>query len=290
MVISRVTGTHPIHLRFLAAVCWLLAACGGESVVAPVPSNPQGIWRATQPGLSESTIRLASDGTFTRVVANLAGSECESASGTWRVDGETLRVQISTVSNAPASVVENYAFSLEAGRLRLDGSGSTEEFSGISSMVSCVDYGFGSWGGLLRAEVDGVQIDFDVVAVRVDVGGGTVEIEGLYSSGADQRQLVLQIDGSPGPLEPGGFTVQNVPGATDTFYALYHPEPGSATFSGFDTTRLLPPGTFTLGAVASERVVAGFTFRANPRVEGEIGPGGATFADVAEGRVDLTYR
>lgn len=286
----RATSVSPINLRLLTVVCALVAACGGESIVEPEPSNPEGIWRVTDAGVSESTIRLASDGTFTRVVADLSGRQCESSSGTWRVTGETLRIQISTVDNAPASAVESYSFVLEGGRLRLAGSGSTDEFVAVPTMVSCVDYGFGSWSGVLRADVDDTRIEFDVVAVRVDVVGGVVEIEGLYSSGPDERQLVLQIDGSPGPLGPGSFTVQNVPGATDTFYALYHPEPGSVTFSGFDTTRLSPPGTFTISAAGPERVVATFSFRANPRVEGEIGPGGASFAEIGAGLVDLTYR
>ena len=120
--------------------------------------------------------------------------------------------------------------------------------------------------------------------------GGQIEIEGLYSNGGDERRLLLQVDGSPGPLDSGSFTVQNVPGATDTFYGLYHPDPASVTFSGFDTTRLLPPGTFTLSAIAPERVAATFSFRANPRVEGEIGPGGAIFAEIEAGRVDLVYQ
>ncbi len=290
MATTRPLRTHPSRLGPLVFIWWLAAACGGESVVAPAPSNPEGIWQSTRVGLSESTLRLANDGSFTRVVADLAGSGCESAAGTWRVEGETLRIQVSTVNNEPASAAESYPFSLEGGRLRLDGSSSTEEFSRISSMVSCVDYGFGSWTGLLRAEVDGAPIDFAAIAVRVDVGGGTVEIEGLYSNEFDDRRLVLRVDGSPGPLEPGLFTVQNVPRATDTFYGLYHPEPGSVMFSGFDTTRLLPPGSFTLGAISAERVVATFSFRGNPRVEGEVGPGGATFVEIAAGRIELTYR
>lgn len=290
MGVKRVTWMRMKCLSPLVALLGLAAACGGESITEPVQGNPEGIWRTNRVGVSESTVRLAGDGSFTRVIADLAGSSCESAAGTWRVDGETLRIQISAVDNAPASSVETYSFTLEGGRLRLDGVGLSDEFSAVSSMVSCVDYGFGSWGGLLRAEVDGIPIEFDVVGVRVDVDAGAFEIEGFYSSGPDERQLVLQIDGSPGLLEPGSFTVQNVPGATDTFYGLYHPEPGSVTFSGFDTTRLSPPGTLTFSTVVPERVVATFSFRANPRVEGETGPAGATFAQIEAGRVDLTYR
>ena len=117
-----------------------------------------------------------------------------------------------------------------------------------------------------------------------------VSTDGVPGASAGERFVKLQIDGSPGPLEPGSFTVQNVPGASDTFYGLYHPDPTSVTFSGFDTTRLSPPGAFTLTSIAPERVVGSFQFRANPRVEGEIGPSGATFADITSGRVDLTYR
>ena len=274
----------------LLLVAGLVAACGEESPMVPAVVSPDGVWRVTQSGVSETTLRLAADGSFSRVRADLAGSSCSSSSGTWRADEGSLTLQITTVDNAPTSGSESYAFSIEGGQLALQGAGTPGDFSRAPSMVSCVDYGFGSWTGSLRADVDGVDIVFDVVSVRVSVDGGSIEIEGSYSAGADERELLLQIDGGPGPLDTGSFTVQNVPGATDTFYGLYHPDPGSPTFSGFDTTRLSPPGTFNLTAVAPERVAATFSFRANPRVEGEVGPGGATFAEIESGRVDLIYQ
>lgn len=270
--------------------CVVLVACGGETTTEPVVTSPEGIWRLTDSGVAESTLRLAPDGSFSRVVAGLAASSCASSSGTWRVDGETLRLQINTVANAPSSSAESYVFAVESGRLRLGDTASSEQFTRTSSMVSCVDYGFGSWTGSLRAGVDGVELNFSPTDVLLDVDGGQIEIEGLYVDGGDERQLFLQVDGSPGPLEIGSFTVQNVPGATNTLYGFYHPDPTSVTFSGFDTTRLLPPGTFTLSAIAPERVAATFSFRANPRVEGEVGPGGAMFAEIGSGRIDLVYR
>ena len=285
--------TSPISgflLIAVAMVCVVLAACGEETTTEPIVTSPEGVWRLTDSGVAESTLRLAADGSFSRVVANLAGSSCESSSGTWRVDGETLRLQINTLANASSSIVETYAFAIESGRLRLGGAASSEEFTRTSSMVSCVDYGFGSWTGLLSASVDSVEFNFTVADILLDVDGGQVEIEGLYVNGEDQRRLLLQVDGSPGPLDTGSFTVQNVPGATDTFYGFYDPDPTSVTFSGFDTTRLLPPGTFTLSAIAPERVAATFSFRANPRVEGEVGPSGAMFAQIDSGRIDLVYQ
>ncbi len=285
------TSSIVVSLRIAIAMgCVALAACSEATTTEPVVTSPEGIWRRADSGVAESTLRLAANGSFSRVVANLAGSSCASSSGTWRVDGETLRLQINTVDNAPSSSAESYAFTIEGGRLGLAGSASSEEFTRISSMVSCVDYGFGSWAGLLRASVDGVEVNFSVADILLNVDGGQIEIEGLYVNGGDERRLLLQVDGSPGPLDTGSFTVQNVPGATDTFYGLYNPDPTSVTFSGFDTTRLLPPGTFTLSAIGPERVAATFSFRANPRVEGEVGPGGAMFAELDSGRIDLVYR
>ena len=280
-----------VRLRWVAIALGVsITACGEASTVAPLPVSPEGTWRAAESGVSESTLRLSEDGSFTRVVADLSGRACESSAGSWRTEGDVLRMQVNAVNGAPASSVESYSFTLAAGRLQLEGTGFSGDFAAVSSMVSCVDYGFGNWVGLLRAEVDGVQIDFDLVTIGVDVDGASLLIEGQYSDSAGERFVKLQIDGSPGPLEPGSFTVQNVPGASDTFYGLYHPDPTSVTFSGFDTTRLSPPGAFTLTSIAPERVVGSFQFRANPRVEGEIGPSGATFADITSGRVDLTYR
>lgn len=284
-------STYTLRRGFMTlTACILLTACGEESIVEPVPMiSPVGIWRVSEAGVSESTLRLASDGSFARVVADLSGRTCSSSSGTWRVDGESLSIQIVAVNNGPASGSETYSFAIGGGQLTLGGTGVSGVFSSVSAMVSCVDYGFGSWTGTLAATVDGFEIDFQVVEIRVDVDAGELEIDGSYVDGGDERLLKLQI-GASGSLEAGVFTVQNVPGATETFYGLYHPDPGSATFSGFDTTRLSPPGTFTLTAITPERIGATFSFRANPRVEDEVGPGGATFAEIETGRVDLLYR
>lgn len=264
-----------------------VAGCGEAMPVIPISTSPQGIWRLSQGAVSESSLHLASDGLFSRVVTDLSGGTCASSSGSWRTDGETLLLTVTTLSNAPASGVESYRFVIENGYLKLDGS---ETFAPIDSMVSCADYGFGDWIGSLRASVKGVEVVFEIADVFVDTYGGQLQIDGLSSTGSDQSRMLLRIDGSPEPLATGVFTVQNVPGATDTFYGLYDPEPGSSTFSGFDTTRLSPSGTFTLSAVSPEHVTATFSFRANPRVEGEVGPDGATFAQIESGLIDIVYR
>jgi hypothetical protein len=271
----------------LVAGCLSVAACSESAPVVPISVSPQGVWRFSEAGVSESTLRLAPDGLFSRVVSDLKASTCVSSSGSWRTDGESLLLTIASVSNAPASGSENYRFVIQDGRLQL---GETEIYTAVGSMVSCADYGFGAWTGVLRATLDGVEMLFEIVDVIVDMYGGQLQVEGVSTTGAGQSRMLLQIDGSPNPLNPRGFTVQNVPGSTNTFYGLYHPDPGSSTFSGFDTTRLSPTGTFTLSAVGPERVTATFSFRANLRVEGEAGPGGATFAQIELGRVEVVYR
>ncbi len=271
----------------LVAGCLSVAACGKSTPVVPISESPEGIWRFSETGVSESTLRLVSDGSFSRVVTDLEDRNCVSSSGSWRTDGENLLLEITAVSNAPASGFENYRFVIQDGRLQL---GETEIYTAVGSMVSCADYGFGAWAGELRATLDGVEMLFEIVDVILDMYGGQLQVEGISTTGVGQSRMLLQIDGSPNPLNPRDFTVQNVPGSTNTFYGFYHPDPGSSTFSGFDTTRLLPTGILTLSAVGPERVTATFSFRANLRVEGEVGPGGATFAQIESGRVEIVYR
>ena len=271
----------------IIAGCLSVSACAENVPTVPISSSPQGVWRVSEAGVLESTLHLAPDGLFSRVVSDLEARTCVSSSGSWRTNGESLVLTITEVSNSPTSGFENYRFVIQDGRLQL---GETEIYKAVGSMVSCADYGFGAWTGEFRATVDGVEMMFEVVDVIVDIYGGQLQVEGIHTQGAGQGRILLQVDGSPSPLNPRAFNVQNVPGSTNTFYGLYHPDPGSPTVSGFDTTRLSPTGTFMLSAVGPERVTATFSFRANLRVEGEVGPGGATFAQIDLGRLEIVYR
>lgn len=279
---------------------WLLLVlsaplgCGETPIEIEEPVSPDGVWMVTVPGSSETSLRLADDGTFDRVIADLSGSTCSSSSGTWRLEGESLTLQTSVRDNAPSTGSETFTLSLDGSTLSLTDGGGTVSFSAGGSMPSCVDYGFGSWTGAFTGEVDGTAVTFSELDIRIDVDAGELEIraeaEACDGCGAVPIELVLRVDTNAGRLEARAYTVQNVPGATNTLYGLYHPEPGSTSFSGFDTTRLSPPGTLSLTDVGPERAVGTFSFRGNPRVEGETASGGETFVEVEEGRIDLVYR
>lgn len=274
-------------------LCALVVTACGETPAEPEAFAIDGTWQRTEAG-SETTIRFAEDGTFHRVAADLAGSSCASSSGTWRRDDATLTISLTTIVNEPVNFTEQYALTLDAATLELTGAASAGTYTRAMSLPSCVDYGFGIWDGDFTADIDGVAVVFSVVDVVIDVEGGSATIAGedlgCASCPDGRREILLRIDSQPDPLSSGTFTVNNDPGATSTFYALYHPDPESASFIGFDTTRLAPPGTFGLSAIGPERIAATFDFRANPRVEGQTGPSGETSALVESGVVDLTYR
>lgn len=269
-----------------ALVMVAVVGCGDETPMAPGSLTPEGVWLLEDAGVRETTVRLTDDGSFSRVVADLVGQTCVSSSGRWRVTGDVLTLTVTTRANQPVSESEQYGLAVQASELLLDGGAAPGRYVRGTSMVSCVDYAFGSWIGVLSAEVDGVELAFQVGAVDLDVDRGELAVDGSH----DERLLSLRVDGSPGPLDARTFTVQNVPGASDTFYGLYHPDPASTVFSGFDTTRLSPTGSLTLTSIAPERIVATFSFRANPRIEGEEGPNGEMFALIETGRIDLEYR
>lgn len=280
-------------LVLLSGAVIATTACGSTSL-APEPPGIEGVWRQTEAGVAEQSIRFSEEGTFQRVAANLTDLTCASSSGTWRLDGTSLTLDVTVIANESVSRTESYSITVDGSGLSLAGGASAGTYGPRTSIPSCVDYGFGVWDGSLSAEVDGVDVMFAVVDVDIDVEGGSATIVGedlTCSSCPDgRREILLRIEGQPDPLLPGTFTVNNDPGASDTFYALYHPDPGSAAFTGFDTTRLAPPGTFELLQTGPERIEGRFDFRANPRVEGEVGPNGETFVMVAGGVVDLTYR
>ena len=92
---------------------------------------------------------------------------------------------------------------------------------------------------------------------------------------------------TPGPLTPGTYPVQ--PDGV-SFFALIDPFPDDATFPGFNTERLLPPGEFVLTTVAEDRIVGTFEFRANEISEGQSAPDGRRFVLVTNGVVDLELR
>lgn len=283
-------GTSALTASLAALV---LTACG-ETPTEPESFDLDGIWQRTEAGTSETTIRFGDDGTFHRVMADLASSTCSSSSGTWTRIDDMLMVSLTTIANEPINFTEQYGLTLDAATLNLTGAVSAGTYTRTTSLPSCVDYGFGIWDGDVTADVDGVAVVFSVVDVDVDVEGGSATIsaedENCTSCPDGRREILLRIDAQPDPLSTGTFTVDNDPGATSTFYALYHPDPESPDFIGFDTTRLAPPGTFGLTAIGPERIAGTFAFRANPRVEGQMGPGGETTVLVESGVIDLTYR
>ncbi len=273
------TSRLPRLVVFLALAA--SAACGTtEPELEPV--SPDGTWQSTTPGVFEAILQLNEDGSASLVEADLAARSCASGAGTWDADA------------TPNSDVRSWAYEAFADSLVLTGAGERAVFRPRSSGRACVDYGWGAWEGTLSAEIDGVPTSFGQVRVDMTLASGRLEITSLSlpcdTCAAGDPELVLRIDGSPDPLAPGAFVVDNLPGARNTLYGLHHTHPGDADFLGFNTDRLSPTGTFTLQAIAVDRVRATFSFRGNPIVEGQQAPDGRTTVLVTSGVVDLTYR
>ena len=279
----------------LAAVALLAApgACGTTEPDAD-PVAPDGIWQATNPGALETTLRLSPDGSAALVEASLASESCSAGAGTWDADQTTLRLTLTPSGGTPNSDRRSYGYEAFADSLVLTDAGERTVFRPRSAERTCVDYGWGSWEGTLAADVDGVLQNFGSVRVTMAIAAGRLEITSLAlacdTCASGDPVLTLRIDGSPDALAPGTFTVDNVPGARNTFFGFHHTHPGEPDFLGFNTDRLSPTGTFTLQAIEAQRVRATFSFRGNPIVEGQEAPDGRTTVLVTGGVVDLTYR
>jgi hypothetical protein len=269
------------------------AACGTtEPDFEPVV--PDGIWQSSTSGLFETTLQLNADGSAALVEADLSAESCGDAVGTWDADQTTLRLILTPSGGAPSSDRRTYAYEAFADSLVLTDDGNRTVFRPRAGGRTCVDYGWGSWEGTLSAEVDGAARTFGAVRISMAIAAGRLEITS-YAPSCDtcalgDPELVLRIDGAPDPLGPRTFVVDNVPGARNTFFGFHHTHPGDPDFLGFNTDRLSPTGTFTLQAIAPDRVRATFSFRGNPIVEGQQAPDGRTTVLVTGGVVDLTYR
>lgn len=268
----------------------LVGACGGTVDVPMLDDDPTGIWRFSDAN-SEITVELALDGTFQRVDAALAAMQCGRDGGTWSSTGDQLVLSLDATSGGGQ---QRFTFSVDGGVLSLtDAAGGTRLYPSVSRGVSCVDYGFGSWEGTLSASVDGEAFTFADVDVVLDIEGGSLRVTSLWrpcpTCPTEDPELIVEID-APGDLEPGTYTVQNFAGAEMTMFGFFHPDPGDPDFEGFSTERLSPPGEFVLTAVAPESVSATFSFRGNPRTDGDTAPDGSTFTLVTDGVVELTYR
>ena len=174
----------------IIAGCLSVSACAENVPTVPISSSPQGVWRVSEAGVLESTLHLAPDGLFSRVVSDLEARTCVSSSGSWRTNGESLVLTITEVSNSPTSGFENYRFVIQDGRLQL---GETEIYKAVGSMVSCADYGFGAWTGEFRATVDGAEMMFEVVDVIVDIYGASFRSKGFTPKGQARAEYFFRL-------------------------------------------------------------------------------------------------
>lgn len=273
---------------------WILTAvptwagCASSVDVPTAPDDPTGIWRFSDAD-AEVTLELNADGTFERVTALFALMECGRTSGTWTVDEDRLELVLDATSGG---TVDRFTFAVSAG-LSLVDPGGERLFSRRSSGASCVDYGYGEWEGVLTAKIDGEDRSFGDIEIDVDIEGGSLRLTSRWrecpTCPAEAPELVLALE-APERLVVRTYTVQNSPAAENTMFGFFHPDPGNPDFEGFSTERLSPPGEFALTAVADERVAGTFSFRGNPRSDGDVAPDGSTSTLVTDGVVDLTYR
>lgn len=268
-----------------------VVACGGTvDVPEPEIGDPTGVWQFSDATV-EITLELDEGGTFQKVEAATSAMLCGRDSGDWSVSADALVLDADPTSGGGQ---ERFTFSVEGTSLSLtDASGATRVFMAVPSGLSCVDYGFGAWEGTVSASIDGEARTFDDLVVDLDVEGGSLRLTSLYrpcpTCPTEDPELVIEIE-APGALVAGSYTVQNFAGAEMTMFGFFHPDPTNPDFEGFSTERLSPPGETVVTAVADERVSATFTFRGNPRTDGDVAPDGSTSTLVTDGVVDLTYR
>lgn len=152
------------------------------------PGAPIGAWQRTVPGEEQQSFELVADGTFHEVFANFQFEFCESGSGTFAVDGDSIRVSIGGEGGAAA-----WARNGSTLTLYMPGETEPQVFSSVSALPSCEDYGFESsttgWAGTLTATVDGVATDFGSVVWLEEIGGGDAWVIG--NAGIQQLQFYV---------------------------------------------------------------------------------------------------
>lgn len=277
----------------VASVLALAVTYGCGSTEPVVELDPVGAWSTNAEGPQQTAVELGADGSFERITATFASETCMREQGTWSLAGDRITIALEDSGGGQIGT-EQFDVSLGGGTLEFVGSGGSTTFTRIPAMLSCVDYGWGEWVGEVSADIDGDPRSFADFVVDLDVDGGRLRLQAQWrpcpTCPPEATELELAIDGASGPLEPGTFTVQNDAGAERTFFGFFHPDPGNPDFEGFSTERLSPPGSFTVVEIADERISATFSFRGNPRVDGDVAPDGSTFTLVSDGVVDLRYQ
>ena len=288
-------------IRAVAAVCAaavlsvVLVACGSDTTGpdAPVMTPLDGLWRATEAGVLETTIKLGTDGSAHLVEADFAGLSCTSAAGSWSSDEDRLVLRLTPAGGAANSDVRSYDVEVSQGRLVLTRSGESTTFVSAPAVPSCVSYGFGSWQGTLSARIGDVPWTFTNITIdteRIQAGSLVILacLDTATSCTTDNVVLLLQVNGVAGPLTPGTYPLGDI---SSGFYGLVNLFPDDPDFPGFDSLRLTPTGALVLTSITDERIVATFEFRANERASNAPpAPDGSTFALVTNGVIDLEYR
>lgn len=281
-------------VRVLSALplALVLASCGStEPDLAPAPLDR--IWRASQPGLEETTLELASDGSVRLVEADYAGRSCTASAGTWTSDGSRLELRLTPPGGSVASDVRTFDYQVSDDKLVLARNGAGRIFARATGVPSCVSYGFGTWTGTLSARINDVPWVFSSISVDAEgVRAGTLEIVGCLDTATvcqvDNAVLLVRVNATSGSLTPGSYPLGDI---TTGFYGRVNLFPDDPVFPGFDSLRLLPTGAIQLVSVSEDRIVATFEFRANERASNAPpAPDGSTFALVSQGIIDLQYR
>lgn len=268
-------------------------ACGGTTQPEEESLDLVGTWQATVPGQVERSYRISAQGEIEIVDADFADESCQTTRGTWSLAGDELTVAVASVNSVPSGGQLTYVVSGTSGSPTLASGGEADQLVPLARMTSCVDYGWGSWVGTVRATIDGDVQSFPVLAVSLNVLGGSFQLFSLAQgcSGCPVEDLELFVTDRGGSgLQQVTYVVDRSPSALRNFRAFYHPFPGDPVFEGFNTDRLTPDGQLVLEQIASDRILASFRFTANPLADGQSAPDGRTSAQVENGLVDLFYR
>lgn len=153
-----------------------------------------GIWRHTVTNVEEETVELTADGVINWVIADLQNEICVSAEGTWEADSDSITTTDDLGSSSVAYTVSGNTLVITAE------DGEEINYTRITTMVDCDDYGFSSGG--MDATVDGVARSLDNFTMAVvDSDTGMLTIMGSDLS----RQIVLVLEAAT----PGTYSLSS---------------------------------------------------------------------------------
>lgn len=275
-----------------------LSACG--ATVADIEDgSPVGIWQLTIPGEYETTVNIATDGTFDVVDAEIGLQLCSTESGTWQAEGGVLSVTVTgrNGDSVQGEPTENIPFDVTLGTLTLNHvNEDPETFTRVSEMVDCPFYGWPTvtFRATIGGEVWNFTENFIVQQVTDATGGvsigdlivqGYLYFGGRFGGGGEPASCVgcreLTIELQAGALAVGTYDMDA--GSGTGFFGRGNYWPDVSDGVHFTTDVGNPPvGSIVVTSIGENHIRGTFNFTVVD------GIGGASI-DISGGVFDIVF-